>query len=112
MMKSDILQNLFDARSALSDMIINNTPTTDDQKNNFQLLMKRHDTITGQINQIVANKFNETIGQLPDKVSLLEKLTDQLNDLNKKMDKIDDAIKIADQIIGLTTSIIAIAVTF
>jgi ABC-type transporter Mla subunit MlaD len=111
-MKSEILQNLVDARSALSDMIINNTPTTDEEKKNFQNLMRRRDTITGEINQIVVNKFNETVGQLPDKVSSLEKFTDQLNDLDKKIDNINNAIQIADQIIGLVTSIVSIAVVF
>lgn len=107
---SEILQNLFDEQDALSDMIINNTPQNEnDQK--LQTLMKQRDTITGAINQIIANKFNEVAATgLEDQISNLAKLTDKLNALDKTMKNIDTAIQIADQSIKLITSIIAIAV--
>jgi len=105
----DILNNLEEQRDQLSEMIINNTPVNKTQMEQLQTLMDQRDAITGAINQIIASKFNEAAAGLAEKVSALEKLTEKLKKLNKTMDNIDNAIKIGDQIIGLITSIVAIA---
>ncbi|MGA3281361.1 MAG: hypothetical protein ABSD50_10305 [Smithella sp.] len=108
---SEILQNLFDERDALSDIIINSTPKNDNDQKKMQAVMQQRDTITGAINQIIANKFNEVAATgLADKISDLAKLTDKLNALDKTLKNIDTVIQIADQSIKLITSIIAIAV--
>lgn len=111
MIGAEILQNLFDQRKVLSDIIINSSPKNDDQRKQLQALMKSRDAITGMINQIIAKKFNEAAGGLSDKVSNLKKLTDRLNKLNKTIDDVNTAIQITDQIIKVVTSILALAIS-
>jgi uncharacterized protein YdcH (DUF465 family) len=109
MMGSEILQNLFDERDALSDMIIEISPKNDSQRKQLQTLMKRRDAITGAINQIIAKKFDESADGLAGKIIALNKLTDQLNKLDKTIDNVNAAIQIADQIIKVAVSILALA---
>ena len=111
MMGSEILQNLFDERDALSDMIINANPRNDEERNLLQNLMKRRDRITGAINTIIAKTFNEATAGLADKLSDLEKLTEKLNKLSKTIDNVKAAIQIADQIIQVALSILALVAT-
>jgi len=111
MMRADILQNLFAQRDTVSDMIIDLSPNNDSERDQLHTLMQRRDRITGAINQVIAVKFNETAAGLADKVSDLEKKTDQLNKLSKTIGNVNTAIQIADQIIKEATSILALAVS-
>jgi uncharacterized protein YdcH (DUF465 family) len=111
MIGSEILQNLFDERDALSDMIIEIQPRSDDERKQLQTLMRHRDSITGVINQIIAKNFNEAAAGLADKASALEKLTERLNQLNKTIGNVGTAIQVADEIIKVAVSIMALAAT-
>ena len=109
MMRADTLQNLFDARDKLSDMIISLKPENDDQRKQLERLMQRNDRITGAINQVIAAKFNEVANGLAEKVSNLEQQTAALNKLNNVINDVQNAIQIADEIIKLVIGILQIA---
>ena len=111
MMGAELMKNLFDQRDALSDMIIEIKPRNEEERNQLRTLMQRRDGITGAINQIIAQKFNEVAEGLEDKISALKELTDRLNQLGRKIDQVQAAIQIADQTLKLISAILALAVS-
>ena len=108
MMRSDVLQNLFAQRDLISDMIIDLKPKKPSERDQLQALMQRRDRITGAINQVIAANFNEAANGLADKISALEKKTDQLSKLGKTIDNVKTWIKVVDEIIQLVVTILAL----
>jgi len=109
MTKTDTLQYLFGARDAVSNMIINSTPDSDDERKQLRNLMQRRDRLTGAINQVITSEFNEAAKGLDDQVSAFENKTEELNGLGKTINDVEKWIEVVDAIVQLAAKVISVA---
>jgi hypothetical protein len=108
-MKTDVLDTLFKARDAVSDMIISLTPVDAGQKKLLEKLMQRRDQLTAAIQNVINAEFTKSTAALTQEITKLEGVTEQLRGLASSIDKVTTAIGFIDQVLQLVASIIALA---
>src|SRR5215813_9966377 len=107
-MKTEILDELFGARDALSDMLIKLQPTTEAETEEMKRLVARRDRLTGAINAIIAAEFDDLAKGLPERVASLAERTKELTSLKNRLDQVSAAIGLVDQIVQVASSIISV----
>jgi hypothetical protein len=107
--KSDVLDQLFAARDVLSDMIIDLQPTTPSERALMLSLVGRRDRLTTSTNNVIAAMFNEAAAGLAAKVDDLEKRVQDLRALAQTLASVNSAIQMADAIVGVVISVLALA---
>jgi len=107
-MQTDVLDTLFTARDAVSDMIISLTPVDAGQKKLLEKLMQRRDQLTAAIQNVINAKFTKSTAELTQEITKLEGLTEQLKALSSSIDKVTTAIGFIDQVLQLVASIITL----
>jgi hypothetical protein len=105
-MKPDVLDQLFDIRDRLSDLLIELKPETAEEREEFNRLQRRRDGITGAIAQIIATDFKNSGPDLARMIDDLEARAKDLCKVKKTIDGVKDGIQIADQVAQLVTAII------
>lgn len=108
-MKTEVLDELFGARDALSDMIIALSPTDDASRKALGDLLARRDRLTGCIRAVIASEFDDFAVGLAEKLASLAERTHELENLKRSLDQVIAAIGIVDKIVQVTGAIVSIA---
>jgi hypothetical protein len=108
-MQTDILDILFTARDAVSDIIITQTPANPAQKKLLEKLMQRRDQLTAAIQQVINAEITKIGTQLTQVVARLESSTAQLKELTNTIDNVSSVISLVDQIVQLVGEMIVLA---
>jgi len=109
MLKTEILDELFGARDIIADQIIALTPRDEAERAKLGELMKLRDRLSAKINEAIAAPFLKDTSELEAAAKRLENTTRELKALKQTMEGIQLTLDIADQVIKLAASIIALA---
>ena len=110
-MKTQVLDTLFSARTAVSTLIINLSPTTPGEVSLMNSLMQRRDALTGAINQTIEQTFNDLAPGLDKAEADLQAQTTKLTQLSTTLPSITQAISFVDSIVQAVGNILKLAGT-
>src|SRR5262245_977905 len=111
MLKHDVLDNLFDARWAVAQQIVDISPTNHAERAKIHALLGARDHLSAAINSVIAASFKEIADSAELKAAGAQ-LADKAKDLGELQGKIADvntAIAVVGQIVDLVVAIIKLA---
>ena len=114
MTKTDVLDQLFEVRDRLSDLIIElspktppkTPPETPEERAEFDRLVRRRDGINGLVAQVIATAFQNASADLAHKVDELEAKARELGRVQKNIEGVKHGIQIADDVVMLVGSLL------
>ncbi len=108
MNKVDVLDQLFDARDALTDVIIHTSPAPGDQAgaDTLEQLLQSRDRLTHAIAQVIATEIKASGDQVAQAVAKLGDLNKQLQNLAASIDAAKTGIAITAQVLNVLAQVV------
>jgi hypothetical protein len=110
--QNDVLESLFDARSALTDAIVELSPSNDSERDQLNELVRQRDTVNASIRAVIDSEFRKVANdpKLADAVADLRARTKELASLAKTIGNIGQAVTIVNQVVQVAITIGSIVI--
>ena len=109
-MQDAVLEQLFDARKALSALIAQATPTAGAQQAQYDQLVSERDRLTQAINGVIGSGFAASMDGLQDANTRLSGFVAQLQEAAESRENVANAIDVGAQVLQIVASVVSFVV--